>query len=110
MRRRNIQRVLAGALCIAVLTGCGWVTHGTVTGVVRGYGGPSSATDGRPMPNQDFVIEDDHGNRTTVTSDADGRFSVSLAPGKYVMRCGTGHDLTVEARQTVTLDCDYQMA
>jgi hypothetical protein len=62
------------------------------------------------MPNQDFVIEDEQGLRTTVTSDADGNFSVSLAPGKYVVRCGTGHEVTVAARQTVTLDCDYQMA
>jgi hypothetical protein len=62
------------------------------------------------MPNQDFVIEDDQGNRTSVTADADGNYSVSLAPGKYVVRCGSGHEVTVVARQTVTLDCDYQMA
>ena len=109
MRLRDIQQVLAGALCVAVLTGCGWVNNGTVSGVVRGYGGFSSANDGRPMPNQDFSIEDGQGNRTSVTRDANGNFSVSLPPGKYRMRCGSGHEVIVVARQTVTLDCDFQM-
>ena len=92
-----------------MLSGCTLITNGTVTGVVRGYGGFDSSHDGRLMPNQDIVIEDEHGTRTTVTSDGDGIYSVPLAPGNYTLRCGTGHAVTIEARQTVTLDCDYQM-
>lgn len=55
------------------------------------------------------MIEDAQGNRTPVTSNADGSFSVSLAPGKYRMLCGSGHEVIVVAEQTVTLDCDFQM-
>lgn len=109
MTLRTSPLVVVAALCLAVLSGCGWATNGTVSGVLRGYGGFSSANDGKPMANQEFVIEDDQGNRTSVTSDADGNFSVSLAPGKYRMLCGSGHEVIVVARQTVTLDCDFQM-
>lgn len=108
MSRRTVRSALVGAVCLVMLTGCGWMTNGTVSGVVRGYGGFNSH--GEPMPNQDFIIEDEQGNRITVTADAEGNYSVSLAPGKYVVRCGSGHDITVSARQTLTLDCDYQMA
>lgn len=61
------------------------------------------------MAHQEFMIEDAQGNRTPVTSNADGSFSVSLAPGKYRMLCGSGHEVIVVAEQTVTLDCDFQM-
>jgi hypothetical protein len=105
MRR---QPVLATAACLILLTGCGAIRNGTYSGVVRGYGGFGPSTDGRPMPNQDIYFFDDQNNRITVTSDADGNYSVSLPPGQYRSPC-FGGNFTVEPRQNVTKDCVYSM-
>jgi len=110
MRQRVARLGIACSLCLTLLTGCGWITNGNVSGVVRGYGGPPTAQDGRLMPNQDIVIVDSTGKRTTVTSDASANYSASLPPGAYVLRCGSGHAFTIGSRQSVTVDCDFQMA
>ena len=102
------RHFLAGVLCVVVLTGCGVFRNGTISGVVRGYGGFSNVNDGRPMPNQDIYFFDDQGNRITVTSDSKGNYSVSLPPGQYRSPCFG--DFTVEPRQNVTRDCTYSMA
>jgi hypothetical protein len=45
---------------------------------------PQSGCAGRPVPDATLVIVDSSGNRvTTVTTDADGRFTLDLAPGSY---------------------------
>ena len=109
MDGRDCTRIAATAFSLVLLSGCSSSGHGTLTGVVRGYGGFGAT--GQPMPRQDFDIEDESGNRVTLESDDEGNFTASLTPGKYTMRCGSGgHEFTVEAQQTVALDCDYQMA
>lgn len=104
---RTWRAFLAAATCLVLATGCGAVRNGTVSGVVRGYSGFGSGNDGRPMPNQDINFFDEQNNRITVTSDADGHYSVSLPPGQYRSPCFG--DFTVEARQDVTKDCVYSM-
>jgi hypothetical protein len=102
-------------MCCLLVSGCSSFTHGVVTGFVRGYGGIASSTHaggvytGQPIPSQFFDFEDENGNRTTVTADADGHYSVSLPPGKYTMLCGPWKHIEVEARTTINLDCDFQM-
>jgi hypothetical protein len=57
-------------------------THHTaeVSGSLREVGGPSGAGD-TPIPGH--VSFTAHGRTTTATADADGSFSVTLAPGTY---------------------------
>lgn len=105
--RGSRRAFLAGGMCLVLVTGCGALRNGTLSGVVRGYGGFGSGSDGQPMPNADINFFDDQNNRITVTSDADGHYSVSLPPGQYRSPCFG--DFTVEARQDVTKDCVYSI-
>ncbi|MEP7071758.1 MAG: carboxypeptidase-like regulatory domain-containing protein [Verrucomicrobiota bacterium] len=55
------------------------------------HGGPSRPGDagGSPLADITFVVKDDQGKEKTFTTDAQGRFQISLAPGQYqVMRQG----------------------
>jgi hypothetical protein len=38
-----------------------------------------------PLPNAAFTVANDKGTLTTFTTDADGRFRISLPPGRYVV-------------------------
>ena len=81
----------------SMLAACGVTTvtqqsQGTLTGdVVAGPTSPvqssSTSDDTRPVPYRDVLIETPSGTLvTTVTTDSQGRFSVALAPGTYVVR------------------------
>jgi Prealbumin-like fold domain len=51
------------------------------------HGGPAriGVPDSRPLANTDFVIQNDKGVVTSFTTDTQGQFRVSLAPGHYTV-------------------------
>jgi hypothetical protein len=89
--------------------------RGAIAGTVRMYGGPISpdtkkpAMDGQAV--RGFVVPVRSGSKVVVTgiSDEVGRFRILLAPGRYVLGCGSV-PFTIVARHTVTLDCDVNVA
>jgi len=88
---------------------------GTVSGVVRGHGGPATpahprgAYTGQPLPGYDLVFTDAVGDSVTVTTDARGRYSVSLSPGTWAVACGARAHVAVAAGARTTLDCDVSI-
>ncbi|HEX8037324.1 MAG TPA: carboxypeptidase-like regulatory domain-containing protein [Ktedonobacterales bacterium] len=99
-RRRYLSVCLGMFVVLALasmLAACGVTTvtqqsQGTLTGdVVAGPTSPvqssSTSDDTRPVPNCEVRIETPSGTLvTTATTDAQGRFSVMLAPGTYMVR------------------------
>lgn len=87
-------------------------TTGTLTGLVRMYGGPlnpqtgTQALNGSPGP--DWTVTVLSGSQTVAEtkSDAAGRFRFTLAPGRYTLACGQEPGVTVVAGQTVSVNCD----
>jgi hypothetical protein len=51
------------------------------------HGGPArvGVPNSRPLANTDFVVQNDKGTVTSFTTDAQGQFRVSLAPGHYTV-------------------------
>jgi len=51
------------------------------------HGGPAQlgVPNSRPLANTDFVIQNDKGPVTSFTTDDQGQFRVSLAPGHYTV-------------------------
>jgi hypothetical protein len=51
------------------------------------HGGPSrvGVPDSRPFANAAFVVENENGPVTSFTTDDQGRFRITLAPGHYVV-------------------------
>lgn len=49
------------------------------------HGGPAriGVPDSKPLANTIFVVENDKGALASFTTDGDGRFQISLAPGHY---------------------------
>ena len=117
MRLRAVNSrvpALLSMVCILV-AGCAATPHGEVTGIARAYGGPldpttsTSVQTGQPAPAHDVTFVDDKGNRTTATSDAEGRFSVSLSPAKYTLLCGSHPQIEITAGSVATVDCEYSV-
>lgn len=87
-------------------------TTGTLTGVVRLYGGPLNpmtqkmALNGAPGP--DWAVAVMSGSRTVArtTSDARGRFRFVLPPGRYTLACGQSPAVVVTAGRTASTYCD----
>ena len=51
------------------------------------HGGPSrlGLPDSRPLANVAFVVQNENGTVTSFTTDDQGRFRISLAPGHYTV-------------------------
>jgi hypothetical protein len=87
-------------------------TTGTLTGLVRMYGGPMNPQTGKQalngFPGPDWTVKVLSGAQTVAEakSDAAGKFRFSLAPGRYTLACGQEPSVTVVAGQTVSVDCD----
>jgi hypothetical protein len=87
-------------------------TTGTLTGLVRMYGGPMNPQTGKQAlngsPGPDWTVKVLSGSRTVaeVKSDADGKFRFSLAPGRYTLACGQEPSMARVAAHTVSVDCD----
>jgi hypothetical protein len=87
-------------------------TTGTLTGLVRMYGGPMNPQTGKQAlngsPGRDWPVTVLSGGQTVAetTSDADGTFRLTLAPGRYTLACGQEPGVTVVAGHTVSVDCD----
>jgi hypothetical protein len=87
-------------------------TTGTVTGLVRMYGGPMNPQTGKQAlngsPGADWTVKVLRGAQTVAEarSDAAGSFRFSLAPGRYTLACGQEPSVTVVAGQTLSVDCD----
>lgn len=109
-------RLVVIVAVLALGAACSSQADGSVTGVVHLDGGPTADATGQPVntsqpaAGQDVVIVDEHQHRTTVTSDATGRFSLSLPPGTYTLMCGPMPHFTVTAGQTVNVDCQLVVA
>jgi hypothetical protein len=87
-------------------------TTGTLTGLVRMYGGPMNPQTGKQAlngsPGPDWTVKVLSGSQTVAEakSDAAGKFRFSLAPGRYTLACGQEPSVVVVAGQTVSVDCD----
>jgi hypothetical protein len=87
-------------------------TTGTLTGLVRMYGGPMNPQTGKQAlngsPGPDWTVKVLSGAQTVAEakSDAAGKFLFALAPGRYTLACGQEPGVTVVAGQTVSVDCD----
>ena len=114
--RVNLARAVVLAVGGGLVAACSSGSTGVVSGVVHVHGGPSGPPTGQPVNTgqptggQEVVVVDQHQNRTTVTSDASGRYSLSLPPGRYTLMCGSMPQFTVTVGQTVILDCDLAVA
>ncbi len=93
-------------------------TTGTISGVVRLYGGPygpvvepggqtrtGQALNGNPGPNEQFFVSSASGERFSAKSNAQGNFSLTLSPGSYTLECSQRPTVTVSAGTTVQQDC-----
>ncbi len=68
---------------------------GTIS-VTPAQPGPSHVgeADLKPLPNTTWAVNNQQGEVTTFTTDADGRFQVSLPPGHYTISlAGTKHSI-----------------
>ena len=87
-------------------------TTGTLTGLVRMYGGPMNPQTGKQAlngsPGPDWTVKVLSGTQTVAEakSDAAGKYRFSLAPGRYTVACGQEPSVVVVAGQTVSVDCD----
>lgn len=87
-------------------------TTGTLTGLVRMYGGPMNPQTGKQAlngsPGPDWTVKVLSGSQTVAEakSDAAGKFRFSLAPGRYTLACGQEPSVVVVAGQTASVDCD----
>ena len=123
MRLRRFWPALAISVALA-LAACTQIgpggPQGTLVGdVVAGPTGPVEKAGNpcppRPVPNRQVTIETSAGViAATATTDAQGHFSVHLAPGHYVVRVAiipgqvglrqvTPGDVTIVAGQTATI-------
>ena len=86
------------------------------------HGGPArlGVPNSRPLTNTDFVVQNDKGPVTSLTTDAQGQFRIFLAPGHYTVsikqrRGGIGRygpfDVDVVAGQMTKVEwqCDTGM-
>jgi hypothetical protein len=86
------------------------------------HGGPSrlGVPNSRALANTDFVVQNDKGSVTSFTTDAQGQFQISVAPGHYAVsikerRGGIGRygpfDVDVVAGQMTKVEwqCDTGM-
>jgi len=86
-------------------------TTGTLTGLVRMYGGPMNPQTGKQAlngsPGPDWTVKVLSGAQTVAEgeSDAAGKFRFSLAPGRYTLACGQEPSVVVVAGQPVFVDC-----
>jgi len=89
---------------------------GTVTGRLGIFGGPLNpatgqmAADNNPGRGMTITATASDGRVARVTTGSDGRFTLRLSPGRYVIasRCGPGVSATVTAGEStvVALRCD----
>lgn len=84
---------------------------GTLTGVVKMYGGPMDAATGKqalngsPGPNWTVHIRSGSQVVATATSDSTGRFTVQLPAGTYQLDCLDSVPIPVLAGRRTTHDC-----
>jgi hypothetical protein len=116
------RSIVTALLLAVVVSGCADAhgqdatqQAGTLTGRVGMYGGPANPKTGRSelngSPGQNVLVTVRSRDSSVVTArtGADGRFTISLAPGRYrVSACGLPKEITIAAngRATVRLQCD----
>lgn len=112
--------VLAAIAVCGVLLGCsGPSGQGTVSGIVRISGGPSlpgsgQAKTGQPQAGAAVSLASDGHEVASGTTDAQGHFTISVAPGTYeIDGCGSlspsGETVTIAGGQTTQHDIMCQM-
>jgi hypothetical protein len=90
-------------------------TTGTLTGLVRVYGGAIDPQTRKPANNgspvTDLPVKVLSGSQTVAEakSDTAGKFRFSVAPGRYTLACGQERSVVVVAGETVTVDCDVSV-
>jgi hypothetical protein len=84
---------------------------GTLTGVVRMYGGPMNPATGKQAlngsPGTSWTVHVRSGSQevATTTSDSTGRFTVQLPAGTYQLDCIDPTPVVINAGRTATHDC-----
>lgn len=85
----------------------------TLTGVVRGYGGPATVVNGSthqvlngdPMADQEVTASSSGKVAASTVTDSGGRYVLRLPPGTYtVIACITQVQITLRAGQSKTAD------
>lgn len=127
MRLARSIRSVACAGCACCLAACGSLPAtgasvlpasarasggpGTLTGVVRMFGGPldpstgRQALNGRPASRWRVTVRSGTRVVAQVTSDPTGRFTVRLPQGSYQLDCLGPRSVVVIVGQTTTGDC-----
>jgi hypothetical protein len=88
---------------------------GTLSGMARLYGGPvdpatgKQALNGEPSPRTKVTVRKGNATVATTTTDSLGRFSFTLAPGAYVLVCGSEVPFALATGQALNLDCPMQV-
>jgi Carboxypeptidase regulatory-like domain len=101
------------AVVIAVVSACSATapatTNGTLTGQVKVYGGPPTATgqalNGGPGPGWHVIVRSRSQEVATTTSDSSGHFKFKLAPGTYTLICSIPQKVEVRSGQQTTVAC-----
>ena len=113
MNKFGSAAVMVGcALLAAACTGPS--AQGTVTGTVRMYGGPAlrgsgQAMTGQAQPDATVSLSSNGRELTSATTDAQGRFTLTVAAGTYLIEgCGAlppaGETVTVTENKTTYHD------
>lgn len=105
---RNAPRSLWMFVAL-MLCGCGAMQQapGTVTGVVHGVKHYDSTKIGPPLANHEITLLDSDAGTIAarVTTDADGKFSTTVPPGKYSIWGGEeAQYVKVRSGQTSVVD------
>lgn len=104
-----------GVATLALVAACSHqaAATGMVSGVVRTYGGPAVVVDGKVTMAMNGVatagqtVTASRGGRSvaTTTTDKNGRFSLALSPGDYIVTaCAPGVNAAVRAEQTTSVE------
>ena len=90
---------------------------GSLTGIVRIYGGPINPTTkqgsgtGQPMPSYVVKLLRSGSVVATAMSDPSGRYTfLHVQPGAYSLACQGPQKFTVQAGATSTVDCSVVVA
>lgn len=116
--RRPKRLSLCGVVLLWLVVSCGHpsAAKGTISGLVRVYGGPATVVGGKVTmalngsPSAGQTVTASRGGKivATTTTDKNGRFSLTVRPGDYtVTACAPGVNTAVRTEQTthVELTC-----
>jgi FlaG/FlaF family flagellin (archaellin) len=109
MRAKAVTSAIGFTIAVAVVSACTATSNGTLTGQVKMYGGPATATgqalNGEPGPGWHVIVRSGSQQVATTTSDSSGHFTFNLAPGTYTLVCSIPQKVEVRSGQQTTVAC-----